>query len=434
MSTYRKWLLCGLVFSLLLFLILVGKSFAQSSTNYNITKFVLAAGGLPSQSTNHQVVDVIGQPFQVGVSNSTNHALFSGFLGAVQTTSEPNVLLVPETYATITEALVAANYGDTISVAAGTYPEAFAMKSGVALISRSGPMTTIIERNGVMNLITGATDAIINGFTIAGNDNGEQQAGNGIISNGDNLIVCHCILRNNRIGLYLTDQSQAMIFNNTIDRNESGIYMQVQPSPEIYNNIITNNQNGIYRNTAHSMGDPFIQYNAYFGNTTNFAFYGNAWTTDPGTGELFDDPQYLGGTPFDYHLTGISPCIDMGDPASPHDPDGTRADMGAIFYDQATAVESTPDAKQAPSFYLSSAYPNPFNPETTIDFSVPEPSRVTLTVFNLLGHEVVQLLDENLAQGQYKMKFNAKGLPSGVYFYRLQMRGVSAVRKMVLLE
>ena len=351
------------------------------------------------------------------------------------TAGEPTNLQVPETYPTITDAMSAANSGSTISVAAGTYRESFTMKPGVLLVSRSGPMETIIARNGVPHLITTAQDAAIDGFTIADNDNGEQQPGNGVYSSGDNVTICHCIFRNNRVGIYLNNSSQAKIYNNTFDSNGMGIFMQVNPAPEIYHNIISNNTEcGIYRNTGHSLGNPILRYNDYFGNAVNFGYYGTAWTPAPGTGDIYLNPLFVGGTPCDYHLTASSPCIDAGDPASPLDPDGSRADIGALFYDKSVGIKTMAEPITPHDFYLYPAYPNPFNPETTIRFSVPEPSHVVLTVFDLLGRTIAQLADDQFQPGLYQIKFDATGLASGIYFYQIQMGSYRAVKKMVLLE
>jgi len=431
----KKSMIVVLIFSIILLYGSAKKPYAQSSTNYHIKKFAIAAGGKTSQSTNHRAMDVIGQPFYMGVSVSTNHMVSSGFFGENKMNVEPTTLLVPETYHTITDALVAANYDYIISVAAGTYRESFTMKPGVKLVSRSGPMTTIIARNGVSHLITTAQDAIIDGFTIADNDNGEQMAGNGIYSSGDNATIRHCIFRNNRIGIYLNNGSQAVIYNNTFDSNGMGIFMQVNPAPEIYNNIISNNTEcGIYRNTGHSLGNPNVRYNDYHGNGVNFGYYGTAWTPAPGTGDIYLNPLFVGGTPCDYHLTASSPCIDAGDPASPPDPDGTRADIGALFYNKSVGIETPAEQIKTTRFYLYPAYPNPFNPETTIRFSVSEPSHVVLIVFDLLGRTITQLANNRFLPGLYQVKFDATGLASGIYFYQIQMGSYRAVKKIVLLE
>jgi hypothetical protein len=89
------------------------------------------------------------------------------------------------------------------------------------------------------------------------------------------------------------------------------------------------------------------------------------------------------------------------------------------------------------TYTLYQNYPNPFNPTTTIEFDLPQPSVVTLKVYDILGREVVTLLDEvSLDQGNHDVEFNAQNLASGVYFYRLiandgQFR---LIKKMMLMK
>ncbi len=85
-------------------------------------------------------------------------------------------------------------------------------------------------------------------------------------------------------------------------------------------------------------------------------------------------------------------------------------------------------------FYLSQNYPNPFNPNTNIEFSLPQKSFVKLKVFDLLGREIANLVNENLSAGSYKYDFNASALPSGIYFYKLETENFSETRKMVLIK
>jgi len=281
-------------------------------------------------------IDLDQNHLLVSARNDDDNGENAGAVYIYQLTSRPRTLHVPTAYATISDAMVMANYGDTVKVAPGTYPETVTMTPGVTLVSKSGPNETSIETDGVSQLISGAQDAMVKGFTLAGNDNGTSQPGNAVISIDDNLTVCYCIIRNNRTGFYLSNGSQAYIFNNTIDSNAAGIYLQIQPAPEIYNNIISNNSSyGILRNTDHSLGNPIMQYNNYYGNAEDFGYYGVSWSPEPGTGDLFEDPLFVGGSPFDYHLQSESPCIDGGALSSPYDPDGTRADIGALYYEQA---------------------------------------------------------------------------------------------------
>lgn len=85
-------------------------------------------------------------------------------------------------------------------------------------------------------------------------------------------------------------------------------------------------------------------------------------------------------------------------------------------------------------FYLEQNYPNPFNPNTNIEFSLPKNSFVKLKVFDLLGREVANLVNENLSAGSYKYDFNASALTSGIYFYKLETDNFSETRKMVLVK
>ena len=85
-------------------------------------------------------------------------------------------------------------------------------------------------------------------------------------------------------------------------------------------------------------------------------------------------------------------------------------------------------------FELSQNYPNPFNPSTTIKFAIPEATMVTLNVFNALGEEVALLVDGFMESGIHEVNFDAVGLNSGMYFYRLQAGDFNQVKKMTLLK
>lgn len=86
------------------------------------------------------------------------------------------------------------------------------------------------------------------------------------------------------------------------------------------------------------------------------------------------------------------------------------------------------------SFILHQNYPNPFNPVTTISFSIREKSSVKLTVFNLPGEEVAELINDEVAAGTHEVKFNGSDLSSGVYFYRLTVNGSPVNKKMMLVK
>jgi hypothetical protein len=85
-------------------------------------------------------------------------------------------------------------------------------------------------------------------------------------------------------------------------------------------------------------------------------------------------------------------------------------------------------------FTLSQNYPNPFNPTTQIEYSVPIGGQVSLKVFNLLGQVVMTLVDDVQQPGNYVATFNATGLTSGVYFYKLESGDVRLSKKLVLVK
>jgi hypothetical protein len=84
------------------------------------------------------------------------------------------------------------------------------------------------------------------------------------------------------------------------------------------------------------------------------------------------------------------------------------------------------------NFLLSQNYPNPFNPNTIISYQIPNNGIVTLKVFDVLGKEVVMLVNESKQAGKYEVNFNASSLSSGVYFYRLQAGSLTEIKKMIL--
>ncbi len=86
------------------------------------------------------------------------------------------------------------------------------------------------------------------------------------------------------------------------------------------------------------------------------------------------------------------------------------------------------------TFTVSGAYPNPFNPETSIAFDLPQVTHVNLTIYNLRGQKVVELLEGTLDAGKYHAVWNASGQASGTYIYRLNTDLGTASGKLVLLK
>jgi len=112
----------------------------------------------------------------------------------------------------------------------------------------------------------------------------------------------------------------------------------------------------------------------------------------------------------------------------------TKLDAGVTGIEEEIALPQ--------SFNLSQSYPNPFNPSTTIEFYIPQTGFVTLNVYNILGEVVATLVNEELNVGTYTTQWNASGVASGVYLYRLQVGDPSTgsgqsfveTKKMVLMK
>jgi len=101
---------------------------------------------------------------------------------------------------------------------------------------------------------------------------------------------------------------------------------------------------------------------------------------------------------------------------------------------KSTSVETIDDA-QPTDFELLQNYPNPFNPTTKIRFSLPENKKVKLTVFNILGEAVSELVNEEMTMGLHEVNFDAGNLASGIYVYRLDVENqFSDIKKMILLK
>jgi len=102
---------------------------------------------------------------------------------------------------------------------------------------------------------------------------------------------------------------------------------------------------------------------------------------------------------------------------------------GPFLVNVSDPVNNIPDV-----YSLQQNYPNPFNPETRIPYSTPQSGLVTLKVFDVLGKEVVTLVNEVKTAGNHEIRFNASSFPSGVYFYKMEAGDFVESKKMVLLE
>ncbi|KUG25330.1 hypothetical protein ASZ90_004847 [hydrocarbon metagenome] len=114
------------------------------------------------------------------------------------------------------------------------------------------------------------------------------------------------------------------------------------------------------------------------------------------------------------------------------DLDGTFVYSKIVTVDLTTITSVEDEIKY--EFAVEQNYPNPFNPTTQINYSIPTNSIVRLIIYDILGSEVKTVVNEFQNAGRYSIDFNADGLSSGVYFYRLTSGQFSETRKLMLLR
>lgn len=156
-----------------------------------------------------------------------------------------------------------------------------------------------------------------------------------------------------------------------------------------------------------------------------------------------DDPRFMpftislndrdGGDAREHQITwSLNPTVDNSWWNTP----SQWQTVTMIHSSQYVSVSSEDEPELPEAYALAQNYPNPFNPATTIRFQLPKAEQVTLRVFDVLGREVAALLDNtSLAGGEHTVRFDASGLTSGVYLYRLEA-GASFVqtRRMMLVK
>jgi hypothetical protein len=112
----------------------------------------------------------------------------------------------------------------------------------------------------------------------------------------------------------------------------------------------------------------------------------------------------------------------------------TSRDINGTVHIYTQTVMATPKATVPTEYSLSQNFPNPFNPSTSISYSLKETGLVTLKVFSIDGREVATLVNQVQEANKYSVNFNGNNLASGVYMYQLKVNDFSAVRKMVLMK
>jgi len=262
------------------------------------------------------------------------------------------------------------------------------------------------------------------------NVSGEWGSGGGIAFLLSNALIEYNIITGNFAfhwggGIFCYESSPTLV-NNTFSGNWAlnasggGIYCELVSNPVITNTIF-------WADSA-SYGAEID----FDDSSSPYFTYSNIHGGWPGAGNIDAEPLFVDPENGDFHLLVGSPCIDTGDPDSPLDPDGTRADMGAFYFDQSTGIDE--EYLLPAGFTLQQNYPNPFNATTTISFALSEPQFVYIKVYDLLGREVQTLVNEQRHAGMHAVDFNGSLLSSGIYFYRLQAGYFTESKRMILLK
>ena len=117
------------------------------------------------------------------------------------------------------------------------------------------------------------------------------------------------------------------------------------------------------------------------------------------------------------------------------DDDSSAVHIDEVWYNETpTGMSISDDAPIASRYELGQNYPNPFNPTTHIRFNIPETANTKLTVFNIMGEAVANLVDGVVSAGGHTVSWNAANMPTGVYFYRLESSNFSQTRKLLLVK
>lgn len=256
---------------------------------------------------------------------------------------------IPDEYPSIQAGIEAADPGDTVRVASGTYYERVALKSGVALLG-AGSHSTILDGSEEGDVVIGADRSVVSGFTIR--NSGPLYCA--IRCQGTSPSICNNRIIRNGAGILCLEDAQPVIEFNIVARCDDGSeYGTVgvhcdHSSPIIRNNTISNNcaRFGILCDSAfalitnniisHNWGGiacfngaaPILLYNDVWHNSTFGNYHGDC---APGDGSISRDPLFVNPAGDDYRLLPGSPCIGAGDPAD-RSPLRPRVDIGALEY------------------------------------------------------------------------------------------------------
>jgi len=260
------------------------------------------------------------------------------------------------------------------------------------------------------------------------------------------------------VAMLIQNPKVVNIINCTIGNNEApsgscAITAQEGPTINIFNSILYGDTDReIYlENTSSQQCSLFVTNSLMAGGQYNVGLIGNNYINWDENTNLNEDPLWVNTGDYPFQLATGSPCIDAGTLDLPagielpvYDLAGNpriycdTIDMGAYEW-QGTGIEAE-EITQLSSFTTQlSAYPNPFNPSTTIKLELAEPGRIELVIYNIKGQKVKTLIDAFTNKGTFETNWNGedekgKSVSSSQYVVKLQQNGKETTTKIMLLK
>ncbi|NQV30746.1 MAG: PKD domain-containing protein [Candidatus Marinimicrobia bacterium] len=237
-------------------------------------------------------------------------------------------------------------------------------------------------------------------------------------------------------GMLVSTCPDLALKNVTLSQNSAqfgGAIMVTSSQFSITNSILWANQpQEIYFNAYYDPNHADVSYCDIEGGQAGIVIQNG--NVNMGSGNINSNPLLTN----EFRLTQSSPCIDVGDPDSELDPDNSRTDMGAFYFDP-NYVSIDREFNLVKTFVLEQNFPNPFNPTTTIRYGIPEAASVFLTLFDIRGNVVKTFASETKSAGWYEHTWNGldeSGQPvtTGLYLTRLQAGAYTKTIKMLYLK
>ncbi|MBE9483684.1 MAG: right-handed parallel beta-helix repeat-containing protein [Bacteroidetes bacterium] len=277
-----------------------------------------------------------------------------------------------------------------------------------------------------------------------------HNSGHGIgpstIIGGGNQILRNVLISNNASTGIACKGIAAELTNVTITENEGeGIFCLNGSNIDMRNSIISNNAGGeivfLGWNPSNYVHASYSDIHGYFTASGNGTIYLS-------TGTIQENPLFIGTGNHPYALSHESPCVDAGNPDTiamqlplwdlagnqriwdGNGNDTATIDMGAYEFGSMPVGISVCSTQYAVGSML--VWPNPTYGISDIRYSISEIRNVALTVYGVYGREIVVLVDEIQAAGEYVINFDASALPDGLYIIRLQAGDESAVTKVIV--